>query len=104
MLSQALSSYEQAAKLQGTADFKKQIASLKKQIQRQKAGKDKTSPKKQADSAKAASSFAFGNSRGADASNASAGNQDSKILAAPTVGAIHNDDDYAQAKESMVQH
>ena len=104
MLTQALSSYEQAAKLQGTADFKKQITTLKKQIQRQKAGKDKASPKKQADSAKPASSFAFGNSRGTDASDAGAGKQDSKILAAPTVGEIHNDDDYTQAKKSMVQH
>ena len=100
---QALGSYEQAAKLQSNADIHKQkIANLKKQIQRQQAGKSTTSPKKQ-EPGKSASNFAFGNGRSSDASNPSSDKRQSKILAAPNVGEIKNDDDYAAAKKNMVR-
>ena len=101
---QALGSYEQAAKLQSNADIHKhKIATLKKQIQRQQAGQNTLSPKKQ-EPAKSASSFAFGNGRSSDASDASADKQQSKLLAAPNVGEIRNDEDYAEAKKNMVGH
>ena len=111
MWHQALGSYEQAAKLQSNADIHKQkIANLKKQIQRQQAGKSTTSPKKQ-EPAKSASNFAFGKGYFAfgkgcssDASDPSNGQKQSKILAAPNVGEIKNDDDYAEAKKNMVRH
>ncbi len=98
---QALTSYEQAAKLQSSAEFKHKIASLKKQIQREIANGGKKLPQKPANE-KPASSFAFANGRSSTASGANAEKYDSKVLAAPNVGEIKNDDDYAEAKKGMV--
>lgn len=100
-LSQALTSYEEAAKLQSSAEFRQKIASLKKQIQREGASSKKvTSPEKRSNG-KPASTFAFANGRSSSPSNARADKSDSKVLAAPNVGEIRNDDDYAEAKKAM---
>ena len=97
---QALASYEQAAKLQSTAEFKSKIASLKKQIQREKAGGGRTAAEKE-NRGKPASNFAFADGRrGAD--NTGNDKASSKVLAAPNVGEIRNDADYAEAKKGMV--
>lgn len=97
---QALASYEQAAKLQSTAEFKQKIAGLKKQIQKEKAGGGRKTAEKE-NNAKPASNFAFANSRSASRS-AESSHASSKVLAAPTVGKIQNDEDYAEAKKGMV--
>ncbi|KAL3150475.1 hypothetical protein ABBQ32_000299 [Trebouxia sp. C0010 RCD-2024] len=97
-LSQALASYEQAAKLQSTAEFKLKIASLKKQIQREKAGGGKVAAEKE-NRGKPASNFAFADGR-RDTDN-TGNNKASKVLAAPNVGEIRNDADYAEAKKGM---
>ncbi len=100
---QALTNYEQAAKLQNTSEFRHKIATLKKQIQRGSAPVVKASPA-ESDSGKPASSFAFTNGRSTGLSTPTADKQESKVLAAPNVGEIRNDDDYAAAKEGMVCH
>lgn len=97
---QALASYEQAAKLQSTAEFKLKIASLKKQIQREKAGGGKVAAEKE-NRGKPASNFAFADGR-RDTDN-TGNNKASKVLAAPNVGEIRNDADYAEAKKGMVR-
>ena len=97
---QALASYEQAAKLQSTAEFKQKIAGLKKQIQREKAGGGKKAAEKESNS-KPASNFAFANAR-SNSRSAESNHASSKVLAAPTVGKIENDEDYAEAKKGMV--
>ena len=97
---QALASYEQAAKLQSTAEFKLKIASLKKQIQRDKAGGSRKAADKE-NNGKPASSFAFTEGR-RDAESTDK-KTSSKVLAAPNVGEIKNDADYAEAKKGMVR-
>lgn len=99
-LNQALTGYEQAAKLQNSSEFRHKIATLKKQIQRGSAPVMKASPA-ESDSGKPASSFAFTNGRSTGLSTPTADKQESKVLAAPNVGEIRNDDDYAAAKEGM---
>ena len=98
---QALASYEQAAKLQSTAEFKLKIANLKKQIQREKAGDGRKTADKE-NNGKPSSTFAFAegrrNTQSTDNNKAS-----SKVLAAPHVGEIKNDADYAEAKKGMVR-
>ncbi|DBB12844.1 TPA: hypothetical protein ACH3X3_005606 [Trebouxia sp. C0006] len=99
-LNQALTSYEQAAKLQNTSEFRHKIATIKKQIQRGSAPVVKAPPA-ESDSGKPASSFAFTNGRSTGLSTPTADKQESKVLAAPNVGEIRNDDDYAAAKKGM---
>lgn len=98
---QALASYEQAAKLQSTAEFKSKIASLKKQIQREKAGGGRKAADKE-NNGKTASSFAFTEGR-RNAESTDNNKASSKVLAAPNVGEIKNDADYAEAKKGMVR-
>lgn len=98
---QALASYEQAAKLQSTAEFKSKIASLKKQIQREKTGGSKKAADKE-NSDKPASGFAFAEGR-RNAQSTDKNKPSSKVLAAPNVGEIRNDADYAEAKKGMVR-
>ena len=97
---QALASYEQAAKLQSTAEFKMKIASLKKQIQREKAGGGRKAADKE-NNGKPASSFAF--AEGQRNTESKDDKASSKVLAAPTVGEIRNDADYMEAKKGMVR-
>ena len=97
---QALSSYEKAAKLQSTAEFKQKIASLKKQIQKGSTAGGRQSAEKE-NNAKPASNFAFSNGRSSSGS-AESKPKSSTVAAAPSVGEIRNDDDYAEAKKSMV--
>lgn len=98
---QALASYEQAEKLQSTAEFKLKIASLKKQIQREKAGGSRKAADKE-NSGKPASGFAFAEGR-KNAQSTEDKKPSSKVLAAPNVGEIRNDADYAEAKKGMVR-
>ena len=98
---QALISYEEAAKLRNTAEFKQKIASLKKQIQRGKAGGSQKAAADKENHTKPASSFAFANGRSNTDSTAS-DKSNNKIQNAPTVGEIKDDADYAEAKKSMV--
>ena len=98
---QALASYEQAAKLQSTAEFKLKIASLKKQIQKEKAGGGRKAVDKE-NIAKPASSFAFAEGP-RNAESVESKKPSSKVLAAPNVGEIRNDADYAEAKKGMVR-
>lgn len=90
---QALHSYEEAAKLQSGADLSHKITSLKKAIRRGGT----VAPAKTADKG-TGSTFAFGSSSIVDA----APSQESRIAAAPVIGAVKDDDDYQEAKKSMV--
>lgn len=83
------------------------IASLKKQIQREKAGggRQAADSRKAADkenSGKPASSFAFAEGR-RNAESTDNNKASSKVLAAPNVEEIKNDADYAEAKKGMVR-
>lgn len=92
---QALTTYEEAAKIQDGADLSQKIAGLKKSIRK---GTNSGTSQKSADKENG-SSFAFADSK---ASEAPAKQQKSRIAQAPNVGNIKDDQDYDKAKASLV--